>query len=188
MIGVVCVADGFRASLSKTIRQYEEYIRPIIGQYINGDIQPVEGTTNNKIAEKLDQLAGTDLFCIREDGLTGIASRIQTTTKNWHTFTVRKARQSGAPTEYQKRKHAIENDLFFPKFTYQAYVTKDTGGKLIALGVVQTRDLINYIDRYNPPIKRTGRGQCGQAEFYICDWYDMMAKGIVIRGEETSED
>jgi hypothetical protein len=56
-------------------------------------------------------------------------SRIQTGV-NYKTFTIRNKRKSGARTEYEKRKIAIEKGYLYPYLTVQAYVTDSAGSGL----------------------------------------------------------
>lgn len=139
----------------------------------------VEGVTVEELADNLDKLAGIDVFHIDKlRGMRGIASRIQPSNKNWHTFTIRHKRQSGARTEYEKRKYAIENNYLYPYLTLQAYTTKDN--ILIAYALARTRDIIEMIDKGYYKTNETGKYQCGQASFFVVDWYEMKEKGCKI--------
>ena len=89
MAEVSPVGRDFKSTLSLATRQYDEYIKPVWPFMIRGYGIPVEGKTDDDLANKLDQLAGIDIFNIDGDVTYGVASRIQTG-KAWNTFTVRK--------------------------------------------------------------------------------------------------
>ena len=91
------------------------------------------------------------------------------------TFTLRKNRESGKKTEYDKRKEAIENGSLYPHFHIQAHVDDETK-KVLRLGIVKTKDLMNYIDTYNPKLVINNRDQKGQTSFYSIEWSDMRDK------------
>lgn len=61
----------------------------------------------------------------------------------YYTFTIRHARDTGAPTEFAKRLVAIRAGAMVPTYTTQAYVSEPRrNGDLLAIGVVDTRALI----------------------------------------------
>jgi hypothetical protein len=96
--------------------------------------------------------------------MRGIALRIQTIKspyKPYNTFTVRNKRQSGAKTEYEKRKYAIESGYLYPYLTVQAYVNEQ--GKLISFAVSKTVDIMDMIGRGLFKSNHTGAAQIGQA-------------------------
>lgn len=145
---------------------------------------PVEGKTDDDLAKKLDQLAGIDIFNVDGDVTYGVASRIQTVRdgKAWDTFTVRKRRDSGAATEYEKRLKALDsNGILFPRLTYQAYVSANTGGRLISMAVCLTEELINLCKEGHAGTRHTGARQFGGAEFFYISWRDMVRLGCKMR-------
>lgn len=171
----------FKSTLSLATRQYDEYIKPVWPFMIRGYGIPVEGKTDDDLANKLDQLAGIDIFNIDGDVTYGVASRIQTG-KAWNTFTVRKKRDSGTETEYAKRLKAINSDgILFPRVTYQAYVSADTGGTLLSMAVCLTKELISLCKNGYAKTRHTGRGQYGGAEFFVMEWSDMVQFGCKMR-------
>lgn len=175
------MGDTFKQSMSKTMMMAEEYIKPVLPFMIHGELIPVEGKTDDELYQILDRLAGIDYFCVDGDISYGVASRIQVG-KSWDTFTVRKSRDSGASTEYAKRLNAIEKDgIIFPKLTYQAYVSKDTGGKLQTMAVCLTRELIEFCRDGHASIRHTGKSQVGGAEFFVCKWSEMTRCGCKMR-------
>jgi hypothetical protein len=112
-----------------------------------GEIYPVESVTEKGFAKQLDVLAGIDVWhVVRNEGMRGIASRVQWTDSPFDTFSVRYALASGQPTEFQKRLHALRNQargFLLPEFTVQAYVAPPKGeGALLSAAVMKTSSLI----------------------------------------------
>ena len=111
----------FTGALSKSMQQFECVLRDELSKTLKGELKVVEGITIPEMAKLLDTLAGIDVWYInRLNGMRGIASRIQTGV-NYKTFTVRNKRKSGAKTEYEKRKIAIEKGYLYPN----AHITSD---------------------------------------------------------------
>ncbi len=160
--------DNFGQSLSKTVYRFNKYIKPILSDVVKAELVSIEEMTDNRLAEKLDIFAGIDIWCIDKIGMYGIGSRLQTSTKSWRTFTVRKDRDSGTRTEYEKRRHAIENNYLYPKLTLQGYFTKND--ELLEFAVAETKDVISYIEDGHAIVRHTGNEQVGQASFYAVHW------------------
>lgn len=172
------MGDTFEQSMKKTMSDFDSKILPILKHtYPNMKHVEIEGRAYDEVTRDFDIYAGIDVYRVRPEAgeMIGIASRIQRG-KAWRTFTVRKSRDSGAVTEYAKRKRAIQTGTLYPMLTMQAYIDGDS----VVIGMVKTKDLIEYIDNYNPQVRRTGQGQKGQAEFYVCPWGDLQAKGYKV--------
>lgn len=173
------VMKDMRESIS-----YLEKAKPIISKMLNGGtITPVEGD-DNEICKMLDRTCGTDYFQVYEDkGIVwGIASRfqkIQNGYRPYNTFTVRKSRESGAQTEYEKRKNAIKCNGVYPYLTLQAFVNSETKD-ILSLAIAKTSDIIDYIENGYAEEKHTGFFQIGQASFYVLQWGDMQKKGYKV--------
>lgn len=163
----------FEQALNDSINDYQQHIKPVLEQLLGGSLISVEGDTLSETADLLDRLAGIDLWWVNEQhGMRGIASRIQPG-RNWRTFTIRKERESGVKTEYEKRKHAIDNEFLYPAITYQAYV----GEHGVSIGIVHTKALIDCIENGVCSERRTGDAQHGQATFYVVAWEDLKRCG-----------
>lgn len=125
-----------------------DYVWPVIkGKCGGGQIKPVEILEDNEIARELDVLCGIDVWqTVDGEGARGIASRVQPSSKNWATFTVRRTRFSGAKTEYEKRLEAIKSGgrFIYPYLTCQAYID---GEELIGVGLAKTAELYTVIER-----------------------------------------
>lgn len=131
-----------------------------------------------------------DIFCAI-DGLqilqnnTAIPLAIRTQWDyNWAGFTVRKSRpdQGLDECEFTKICNAIDNGGMHPKYHIHSYYDRE-GKEIIAVGIVDTVALINYI-RYGKKrdydIKTTY--QDGQkTDFYCVKWADLKKKGIEVK-------
>lgn len=110
-----------------------------------GVIIPVETVSDSGFAAQLDMLAGIDAWQQLVDGvagdvLRGIATRVQFE-RCFPTFTVRRSLSSGRPTEYDKRRAAMNGrGYLYPHLTVQAYVS---GGSLVLVGVAETSSVID---------------------------------------------
>jgi hypothetical protein len=147
---------------------YARFIKPVLEMKLDGDLITVEGNTLDETAKMLDALAGIDLWYANREGMYGIASRIQRG-KAWRTFTVRKSRESGAKTEYEKRKWAMDRGYLYPRVTFQAYI----GDADVCMAIAMTEDIFACIDRGLCLTRKTGDHQKGQAYFYVISWDDM---------------
>ena len=119
--------------LSDSAYDFKRVVWPAIRDRCGGgELQPVEAVSPGEFERKLDVLAGIDAWQIINDrGIRGISSRIQWLEDNpdgtpawWETFTIRKSRPSGAPTEWQKRTSGINNNGGFisPALIVHAYI------------------------------------------------------------------
>jgi hypothetical protein len=152
---------------------------PIIKNLLNGGrIIRIEGS-DEEICKFLDTKCGTDYFQYYQyyDLTVGVASRVQYG-KNWRTFTVRKERESGNLTEFEKRKVAIENGGIYPFLTMQIYVVD---GDINGIGIAKTKDLIEYIESGYANVTHTRSDKIGQAGFYYCQWDDFKEKGYWLK-------
>jgi hypothetical protein len=138
---------GWQEDLSKSNAFFMAKVWPEISSLCGGgEIKPVE-MMDDSISKDLDMHCGIDLWqTVEGSGCRGIASRVQFGDKNWRTFTIRKSRDSGSVTEYQKRKEAIDSEgkFIYPYLTCHAYSTMD--GDLIGGGIARTKDVFNAIN------------------------------------------
>ena len=156
---------------------------PILRDMLNDrklNLMPVEGK-EEEVCKMLDKTCGIDYFVLRSDSETfGVAWRCQWVEpgKEYNSFTVRKSRETGAATEFEKRKNAVKNKSIYPYYVCQAFVNMYTN-EIISLGLTTTETELDYI--VNPitikEIRHTGKEQDGQAEFYVLYWCDMRVFG-----------
>lgn len=146
----------------------------IVKQLGGGELLQMEGRPDTQLARMLDMKAGIDGWHISGEGMRGIASRVQETTRPWNTFTVRMSRTSGATTEFEKRCLALKQvgrGWIYPSITVQAYAaTKD--GPVLTCGIAQTCDIIEFIERGLHKMNKTTN-----ASFAVCHWDKMKNNG-----------
>lgn len=164
----------------RTSMDYLVKAEPVIKQLLNGgEILPVEGS-DDEVCKMLDLTCGIDYFHVYSNGLTwGIASRMQPNcSKGWNTFTVRMKRESGAKTEYEKRKFAIDHNGEYPFLTMQGYF--DRNNNVISLAIAKTVDVMNCVENDIGYYRHTGQDKTGQAEFYVIPWDKMKQAGYKV--------
>jgi len=157
---------------------------PIILGMLGGNrIMCVEGS-DDQVLQMLDMTCGIDYFHVYDNkGLVrGVASRFQTTSggRSYDTFTVRKERESGAMTEYEKRKFAMRRGGEYPYLTMQAYVDADSQD-VVSIGIARTIDVFDYIDAGLAETRHTGSDKIGQASFWVVPWVRLAEFGRDVR-------
>lgn len=163
--------------LTWSSEKFVKLVWPIIKEPCGGgDIRPVETLTDNALAKEMDILCGIDVWqTLNGVGARGIASRVQRGI-SWDTFTIRLSRASGAVTEYEKKKTAIESGAFiYPYLTCHAYVDSNN---VRGIGLARTIDIFNLIEseksagRVSRETKDSGVwiNSTNNAEFIACSW------------------
>jgi hypothetical protein len=173
--------SDFKSDLVKS-NNVVDVIRPVICKLLGcDDLVTVEGS-KDPVCKIFDLTCGIDYLYIDDnDRVLGIGNRVQWIKPPWppyNTFSIRKDRESGKSTEFLKRKKAIENGGLYPYLTVHSYVESRTN-KLLSVAVAKTTDIINYIVKYDPPVKMS-EDENGKAWFYVCPWTDMVNKGYRI--------
>ena len=147
--------------IKKSSEDFINYVWPIIGNDLGGgEIIPVEGVTDSKIAGLLDTLAGVDAWQILSDkkGIRSIASRVQYQNPKWkikyppNTFTIRYTLNSGNNTEYYKRMYAFGNPqegLLTPDTFVQAYLDEE-GSRVLSIGIIKMAELCSIMSKHEP--------------------------------------
>lgn len=175
----------FKTDLTDSAYDFLRIVYPKLKQlkFIRGELIPIEVVTDIKfktLAQKFDQLAGIDIWqIVKNEGIKGIASRIQWSEKAWNTFTIRKSRSSGTKTEYEKRLFAIEtNEWIYPYYTIQAYISERRIGELISMAITKTADIFDMIKKDNY-IEKTNKQD--DNIFMIIDWQEMKQQNYKIK-------
>lgn len=110
-----------------------------------GQWQIVEGVTAWAMAQTLDMLGGIDAWYYRNnEGIWGVASRVQQGTDNYRTTTLRARKRNGHRTELERLVWAVEHDALHPQWVIHAYATPGYGA-LLGVGVVPTRPLLQAV-------------------------------------------
>lgn len=175
------MANTFKTDLSESTIDFKNIVMPILRDLLNGgEFDVVEGIAIDELAKKLDLYAGIDVFYTSPNfGMMGIASRIQKDGNNWRTFTIRKSRDSGTRTEYEKRVYARKHDYLNPHLTMQAYLDRDRT-TCLGLAVTRTNYILDCIAMGFYKENKTGWDKYGQASFYVVRWDDMRKNGFKV--------
>lgn len=173
--------DEVARDLRDSAHDFRAVVWPAVQQFCGGGELIQTEAKDRELMRLCDVLAGIDAWQVRHNvGLRGIASRIQWCTpplpRSYRTFTIRKSRDSGALTEYQKRLRALGDPegWVYPHLTVQAYLElpRGKGSPLLAAGVARTADVIRMIrdgrEGRQYTVKRTGN-----ATFYVVEWAAM---------------
>ena len=142
------------------------------------NLYPVEGN-DDEICKKLDLTCGIDyiLEMNYKNGTTimyGVGCRVQWLERDgrkYHSFTIRKKRESGAPTELEKRIEAKKHDGIYPQLTLHIYAYKDTN-EIESFAITKTDNVIKFIQDEFAGTNETGKDKIGQSEFWIIYWSD----------------
>jgi len=182
------MSDKVTMDMRWSAKIFCEKVWPLIrGHLGGGDLMEMEGRPDTQLAKELDMKAGIDGWHIHKAGMRGIASRVQVTSHPWDTFTVRMARDSGAVTEFEKRKTSLDNPdqgWIYPAVTVQAYISLKKES-VISCGLGKTKDIIEFIAKNLHTLKRTSN-----AEFAVCPWGEMQKHGYdveIIQCEKAAE-
>jgi len=187
------MSSDWKDDLSKSVKDFRDQVAPIIEDWTDSNNVSVEAVTDDEMADELDQTAGVDSWNVKHDDIVrGVASRVQyvcnlSFDSPPDTFTIRKERESGAKTEFEKRLHAIRKGGLYPHWTTQAYIDRPKG-ELLSLGRIRTKDLIEHIEEgseenddyyvVNPP---------GEASFYAVSWWRLKDIGKGVRTHKPYE-
>lgn len=163
----------FNARFDRSIKIMREQVFPIIIDkflpQVATEIYQNEG--NMGVLERLlDCKSGIDALQICQDGIRGIACRVQN--GNHLSFTVRRSKSTGNATEYDRLRSSVTSDSgwLYPVLFVQAYT--GNSGQVESIGVVRTVDLIDYIEKGFAKVNATT-----DATFFVCYWYAMKSAG-----------
>lgn len=179
--------------LSDSVKDFKRVVAPVLENWTDSKNVSVEAVTDSEMADELDQTAGVDSWNIKsEDIIRGVASRVQYLTnlpfeQPPNTFTIRKERESGAKTEFEKRLNAIRRGGLFPYWTTQAYLDKPRG-ELLSFARVRTEDLIRHVNSGDDKNDYFVVDPRGEASFYAVDWWRLSDVGIGVRTTKPYED
>lgn len=143
--------NHWKVDLSDSVKAISKIKDTILPNLISGEIISIE-ETQNEILLMFDKYSGIDYLRKDNNGLQGIASRVQFGKEDdkapiaWNTFTIRYERDSGAKTEYEKRMYQIKHGYFYPAYTLQAYFDNRKDMNLLSVAVVKTVELYRYAE------------------------------------------
>jgi len=181
--------SDFKSDLSDSAADFLRVVWPAIQSMVGGGkIIPIESITNDAMTDMLDKYSGIDAWHLSDEKqVRGVASRVQWRYP-WDTFTVRYSRDSGAKTEYEKRKADISSGAgwLYPHLTVQAFIAGAKGekGDLMSVAVIKTKDLIDACSSVlngglDP--KYCGIRRTGNASFIWTSWDWLKQQGYPIK-------
>lgn len=171
---------SYQTDLSQSQADFLATVWPSIRETVGGgEIIPVESVFREQFATDLDRKAGIDYWQNRDDGMRGLAVRIQYGAQPWATFTIRSDRTSGAETEFAKRLAAIHAGMLIPHLTIQAYIDKP-GGSLLAWGIARTTELFTHFENCSTKDFTIRRNPEDDNQFIAIWWDALRAGGITV--------
>lgn len=159
--------------------EYVKKAEPIIRDLLRGGyILRVEGK-QEEVCKALDMVCGTDYIYLypEKHHAWGMACRVQKYNKA--NFTIRKAVESGAQTELDKRRFAISKGGIYPFLTMQMFVD-DQNHKIRRLGIAKTVDIIDALDKGMGVEKDVRWDDGGKSTFIYVEWDDLRAAGYTV--------
>lgn len=165
--------------------EYVKKAEPIIRDLLRGGyILRVEGK-QEEVCKALDIVCGTDYVYLYPERhhAWGVACRVQK--YDYANFTIRKATESGALTELDKRRYAIRHRGIYPHLTMQMFVDDNTK-TIRRIGIAKTEDIIDAVENGLAKEGNVTRDNGGKNKFLFIDWKDMIAAGYVVQIYERS--
>lgn len=163
----------------KSILGFEKFAAPVIRYALNAVIVKPTDRHESQSEKDLD-FASIDGVIVTADGWQYFyASRVQED-KNYATFSVRRTRPSGEPTEYFKLCEAWRLQKPMPRYHVHTYINADKQNAIV--GIAETVDLLKYIGNHRDQWRTA---PTGETFFYIpfaeinCKIFSIDAKGIV---------
>ena len=186
--------SDFKSDLKDSSAAFLRVVWPAMKDMVGGGkIIPIESVTDDAMTEMLDRYSGIDAWHL-SDGrqMRGVASRVQWGNA-WNTFTVRYSRDSGAKTEYEKRKFDIESNAgwLYPHLTVQAFIEgrKGDNGDLLSVAVIKTKSLIDACGEIlegSVDERLGGLRKTGNAVFIWVSWSWLKRSGYEIKMIESA--
>lgn len=155
---------GYKEDATKSLWTFNNVLTPALHSM---GVKEVYSTENHDsgLEKFLDQETGIDALIVSDDGTTyPAACRIQFG-KCYESFTLRRSRPSGAPTEYYKLHRAKKMGGLMPTYHVQAFIETDKAKVAIA----ETVDLLKYADAHPCEWLKTQEGET----FYVIPWHKL---------------
>lgn len=137
---------SFEGDYAKSLIFYEDHIVPILLDTLEvRDFALLDRSHDGE--DLLDKYGCVDAVALIGGALYGIELRVQWDT-NYASFSLRKRRATGAPTEWAKLNHLMspeQADAIKPAYTFQAFAFEDGKGRCLEWGLAETRALIDWV-------------------------------------------
>jgi hypothetical protein len=141
--------------------------------------RPVEDDDEKARHRELDLVGGIDGYIVQEPTVRTVAQRTQRIEiyPRANTFTLRRRRVTGTPTEYAKRLEAINRGDAVPSLTIQTYFSETHDGPM-KVGIAHTVGLYQWAYEH-PDDCEVRRAQHGGNEFLVVKWLTLGLKSDV---------
>ena len=161
----------FKSDAERSIRAFDKFTRHALNRHFGGNklIRSFEGS-QDPVERELDLKHSIDgVIVTADDWAHYFASRVQFG-KYYGTFTVRGYRPTGTPTEIHKLRR---EEGAKPEFHVQTYVDGDGRGAVV--GIAETVEIYQYIDRHKPAMRFNHRDGVG---FYAVPFSELATAKI----------
>jgi len=161
----------FKTDSEKSRRAFDKFTRHALNRHFVGNklIRSFEGS-QDPVERELDLKHSIDgVIVTADDWAHYFASRVQFG-KYYGTFTIRGYRPSGTATEIHKLCRVDE-----PKPDYHVQTYVDSDGRGAVVGICETAELMQYIDRHKPAKRRNGQDGVG---FYAVPFSELATAKI----------
>ncbi len=180
--------SNWQGNLEESSKMFDEKVWPLIRDkfFAKSEARFVSCESHaSEVETILDQHFGIDGFvCFADRNKKPITCAIRVQEgRSYDTFTVRSSRAGGAETELQKRS---AGEGLGPAMTIQIYV----GSNEIVVGIVRTRNLFDYIERYTNQLAiEKGKPNSiiwekinadGMSSFIVVPWSGLKNYGVTV--------
>ena len=172
------MATDFQTDSKNSQSRFSRFVEPALRAF--GFSNVVSAEKQDSQLKRLLDFAGVDALATSKDGATmTLASRIIQKKKkpncgDYDCFSLRNSRSTGYRTEFEKLKRAIEKNSLRPMWHCQTFI--DETLNLATVGIVRTRDLVNYTATHKTKTKTTNDG----ANFKLVKWRDLIRAGVKV--------
>lgn len=179
---MICLATNYQTDSANSRSRFAQFVEPALRAFGFRDVVSTE-KQDSELKRLLD-FAGVDALAKdKHDSIVTLASRIIEVKPyggDYDCFSVRNARVNGYKTEDEKLRRAIEKNSLRPMWHCQTFIDETSNSANV--GIVRTRDLMNFIAKHTTKTKKTRDG----TEFHIADWNDMKLAGVDVRTKKIS--
>ena len=141
---VLTAKQQVKRVIKQSSTDFKKYVWPKIKhEFDDSKLITLENTIDGSVAKYLDKMAGVDALLLKNRSIQTVATRIQYDFA-YNSFSIRiEQEEYDYDIEYQKRSKEIENNYLSPKFTIQAYLSKNNN--FLSCAIIKTKDLVNFI-------------------------------------------
>ena len=152
----------------KSIRGFEKFVKPVLkARFGTSKIFSTE-RHDSELETEIDRNAGIDGVIVDADGWTfGYSSRVQFGT-NYASFSIRRSRPSGKPTEWDKLNNPLQT-----KPSYHIHCFVDENEQAATVAIIETAELVKYVHEHLDQWRVTSDGE---ETFYYAPFAEVAAQ------------